>query len=114
MHAGEVTTLAEFLRARREQMQPADVGLPVTGRWRRTPGLRPEEVATLAGVSVEYIARLEQGRDARPSSAVVRALADALRLDEEERMQLWTSATVGSSADMCPSLERWCQRWRPP
>ena len=61
-HAGGVTTVAEFLRARREQLQPGDVGLPDSGR-RRTPGLRREEVATLAGVSIDYLVRLEQGRD---------------------------------------------------
>ena len=77
-----VTTVAEFLRARREQLQPADVGLPDSGR-RRTPGLRREEVATLAGVSIDYLVRLEQGRDTRPSPSVIAALADALRLDDE-------------------------------
>ena len=63
-HAGGVTTVAEFLRARREQLRPGDVGLPDSGR-RRTPGLRREEVATLAGVSIDYLVRLEQGRDTR-------------------------------------------------
>src|ERR1700736_4089564 len=92
-HAGGVTTVAEFLRARREQLQPADVGLPDNGR-RRTPGLRREEVATLAGVSIDYLIRLEQGRDTRPSASVIAALADALRLDNEQRRQLSMLAMV--------------------
>jgi transcriptional regulator with XRE-family HTH domain len=69
--------MAELLRAYRERLQPADVGLPDSGR-RRTPGLRREEVATLAGVSIDYLVRLEQGRDTRPSASVIAALADAL------------------------------------
>jgi transcriptional regulator with XRE-family HTH domain len=97
-----MTTVAEFLRARREQLQPGDVGLPNNGR-RRTPGLRREEVATLAGVSIDYLVRLEQGRDTRPSASVIAALADALRLDDDERRQLWTLAMIGQSAEMCPA-----------
>ena len=58
------TGLAEFLRRRRESLQPEDVGLP-RGDRRRTPGLRRSELATLAGISVEYLTRLEQGRDRR-------------------------------------------------
>lgn len=97
-----MTTIAEFLRARREQVQPADVGLPDHGR-RRTPGLRREEVAALAGVSVDYLARLEQGRDRRPSAGVVAALADALRLDDHQRRQLWRLALIEQSTELCPS-----------
>jgi transcriptional regulator with XRE-family HTH domain len=97
-----VTTVADFLRARREQLQPADVGLPDNGR-RRTPGLRREEVATLAGVSIDYLVRLEQGRDTRPSAGVIAALADALRLDDEHRRQLYTLAMVSQNAELCPS-----------
>jgi transcriptional regulator with XRE-family HTH domain len=97
-----VTTVADFLRARREQLQPADVGLPDNGR-RRTPGLRREEVATLAGVSIDYLVRLEQGRDTRPSASVIAALADALRLDDEHRRQLYTLAMVSQNAELCPS-----------
>lgn len=100
-HAGVVTTVAEFLRARREQLQPADVGLPDSGR-RRTPGLRREEVATLAGVSIDYLVRLEQGRDTKPSPSVIAALADALRLDDDERRQLYTLAMVSQSGELCP------------
>ncbi|MYU15328.1 helix-turn-helix domain-containing protein, partial [Streptomyces sp. SID8361] len=65
--------LGLFLRSRREAVAPADVGLP-TGPRRRTPGLRRAELATLAGVSVEYVTRLEQGRDRRPSAPVLSAL----------------------------------------
>ena len=101
-HAVEVTTVAEFLRARREQLQPGDVGLPDSGR-RRTPGLRREEVATLAGVSIDYLIRLEQGRDTRPSPSVIAALADALLLDEEQRRQLYTLAMVSQSQELCPA-----------
>ncbi|MGV9667759.1 MmyB family transcriptional regulator [Nocardia niigatensis] len=78
------TEFAEFLIARRAQLQPEDVGLPA-GRRRRTPGLRREEVAALAGVSADYLARLEQGRDTNPSTAVLAALAEALRLNEIEK-----------------------------
>ncbi|MDO9395079.1 MAG: helix-turn-helix transcriptional regulator [Herbiconiux sp.] len=74
--------LAEYLRARREQVQPEDVGLP-RDEGRRVPGLRREEVATLAGISPEYYLRLEQGRDHQPSDQVLRALARALDLDDD-------------------------------
>ena len=94
--------MAEFLRARREQLQPADVGLPDNGR-RRTPGLRREEVATLAGVSIDYLVRLEQGRDTRPSASVIAALADALRLDDDERRHFSTLAVISQNAQLCPS-----------
>ncbi|MEU0368740.1 helix-turn-helix transcriptional regulator [Streptomyces sp. NPDC006283] len=79
--------LGLFLRTRRESVTPADVGLPAGAR-RRTPGLRRSELATLAGVSVEYVTRLEQGRDRRPSPPVLSALADALRLAPGERIHL--------------------------
>jgi transcriptional regulator with XRE-family HTH domain len=60
--------LAAFLRTRRERLNPDELALPASGRSRRTPGLRREEVAELAGVSVDYVIRLEQGRGLRPSS----------------------------------------------
>src|SRR3954447_24410469 len=72
--------LGEYLRARRELVDPADVGLRVTG-VRRTPGLRREEVATLAGISADYYLRLEQGRDRNPSPQVLEALAGVFGLD---------------------------------
>ncbi|WP_040781299.1 helix-turn-helix transcriptional regulator [Nocardia pneumoniae] len=79
--------LGLFLRTRREAVTPAQVGLP-SGPRRRTPGLRRAELATLAGVSVEYVTRLEQGRDRHPSPPVLSALADALRLSPAERVHL--------------------------
>ncbi|NUS92630.1 MAG: helix-turn-helix transcriptional regulator [Nocardia sp.] len=85
-----------FLRSRRDTVTPAQVGLP-TGARRRTPGLRRSELATLAGVSVEYITRLEQGRDRNPSPQVLAALADALALTTAERVHLYrlTKADTG-------------------
>ena len=73
-------TLGEYLRARRELVDPKDVGLRVAG-VRRTPGLRREEVATLAGISADYYLRLEQGRDRHPSGPVLDALARVFGLD---------------------------------
>jgi transcriptional regulator with XRE-family HTH domain len=81
------TVIGEYLRARRELVQPEDVGLPNLGR-RRTPGLRREEVAMLAGVSADYYIRLEQGRDHHPSSQVLDALARVLQLDEDATAHL--------------------------
>ena len=80
--------LGEFLRARRARVRPADVGLPAGTGLRRTPGLRREELAALAGVSIDYYIRLEQGRETNPSPAVLDALAGALLLDDEERAHL--------------------------
>ncbi|TQM35990.1 helix-turn-helix domain-containing protein [Pseudonocardia cypriaca] len=86
------TALADFLRARRAQVRPGDVGLPVGVGPRRTPGLRREELAALAGVSVDYYIRLEQGKETNPSSAVLAALASALRLDDHARAHLFALA----------------------
>ena len=80
--------LAACLRSWRDRLQPADAGLPAGGT-RRAPGLRREEVAHLAGVSVDYLARLEQGRATKPSASVLAPLARALRLSEEERAHLF-------------------------
>jgi transcriptional regulator with XRE-family HTH domain len=79
--------LAGFLRARRERLTPDDVGLPA-GPRRRTPGLRRQEVAQLAAVSVEWYTRLEQGRVGVPGAEVLDALAGALRLTEAQRRHL--------------------------
>ena len=79
---------AAFLRSRRERLAPSDVGLP-EGLRRRTPGLRREEVALLAGVGATWYTWLEQGRDVRPSAEVLSALAKALRLDPAERQHLF-------------------------
>nr|WP_091611835.1 helix-turn-helix transcriptional regulator [Amycolatopsis saalfeldensis] len=84
--------LAVFLRTRRERLDPDDFGLPARRRSRRTPGLRREEVAELAGVSIDYIVRLEQARGLRPSANVVEALATALRLAPDERAYLFDLA----------------------
>lgn len=81
-----------FLRTRRERLSPGDLGLPEHRRARRTPGLRREEVAELAGVSVDYVVRLEQGRGLRPSPEVLDALAGALRLSDDERLYLFDLA----------------------
>lgn len=93
--------LAPFLRSRRERLTPGQVGLSSSGR-RRTPGLRREELATLADVSVEYLERLEQGRDTNPSVAVLAALAEALRLSDDEKRHLATLAMKRHNAALCP------------
>lgn len=84
---GVETALADFLRARRKRVLPQEIGLPIVGR-RRVEGLRREELATLAGISVDYYVRLEQGRDRHPSAQVVDALARALRLDPPSTLHL--------------------------
>ncbi|MEV5554908.1 helix-turn-helix transcriptional regulator [Nonomuraea wenchangensis] len=76
--------LAEVLRTARSRLRPQDIGLPA-GPRRQVRGLRREEVAMLAGLSVDYVVRLEQGRGPRPSSQVIAALAQALRLDDDDR-----------------------------
>ncbi|MGW4910069.1 helix-turn-helix domain-containing protein [Streptomyces sp. NPDC004270] len=81
------TPLGDFVRAKRDSIQPAALGLPERGR-RRSPGLRRLDLANRAGISVEYLTRIEQGRDRHPSVAVVNALADALSLDPAERTHL--------------------------
>ncbi|MEV4223097.1 helix-turn-helix domain-containing protein [Nonomuraea sp. NPDC049725] len=98
--------LGSCLRALREAVRPADVGLPA-GPRRRTPGLRRAELATLAGVSVEYLTRLEQGRDRKPSPQVLGALADALRLPPGERLHLHhlVKVNTGESA-LCPGMDQ--------
>ncbi|WP_199510742.1 helix-turn-helix transcriptional regulator [Nucisporomicrobium flavum] len=80
--------LADFLRRRREAIRPAEVGIP-DGPRRRTAGLRREEVARLAGMSVDYVVRLEQGRSSQPSTQLLGALARALRLSDDERAHLF-------------------------
>jgi transcriptional regulator with XRE-family HTH domain len=82
------TPLGDYLRARRELVRPADVGLP-EGGLRRVPGLRREEVALLAGISADYYLRLEQGRDRNPSPQVLEAIARVLLLDEEATRYLF-------------------------
>lgn len=79
--------LADFLRRSRERLQPEQVDLPA-GPRRRTPGLRREELSQLAGVSADYVMRLEQARSSQPSTQVLTALSRALRLTEDERDHL--------------------------
>ncbi|CAM5300053.1 helix-turn-helix transcriptional regulator [Streptomyces atroolivaceus] len=80
--------LSEFLRSRRARLKPEDVGLPDYGRHRRVPGLRREELAQLAGVSVAYYTRLEQGNGQNVSGEVLGAIASALRLTDAEQAHL--------------------------
>ncbi|KAF0846445.1 helix-turn-helix transcriptional regulator [Nocardia caishijiensis] len=95
--------LGLFLRTKRESVSPAEVGLPMGAR-RRTPGLRRAEVAMLSGVSVEYLIRLEQGRDRHPSPPVLSALAETLRLTPRERVHLH-QLTKGMSGFSCGAAE---------
>ncbi|MFB9849261.1 helix-turn-helix transcriptional regulator [Micromonospora andamanensis] len=92
--------LGAFLRSRREALRPEQVGLPTNGR-RRTPGLRRAELAILAQVSVEYLTRLEQGRDTHPSPGILAALAEALRLDDADRRHLQQLASVEHRRELC-------------
>jgi transcriptional regulator with XRE-family HTH domain len=85
--------LGDFLRSRRQKLNPAALGL--ARRRRRTPGLRREEVAELAGIGVDWYVRLEQGRAVRPSVTTIDALARALRLSKEERAHLRALAQKG-------------------
>lgn len=80
--------LSEFLRSRRARLKPADVGIPDYGRRRRVPGLRREELAQVAGVSVSYYTHLEQGNGANVSVEVLDAIARALQLTETEHAHL--------------------------
>src|SRR2546430_3679509 len=92
------TELGAFLRAHREAVRPTAVGLP-DGNRRRTPGLRRAELATLAGVSVDYLTRLEQGRDRSQSAQVPAALAEPLGWSRDERIHLYRLAkTAGGGA----------------
>ncbi|QHF25774.1 helix-turn-helix domain-containing protein [Rathayibacter sp. VKM Ac-2804] len=88
-----MSEFADVLRSWRERVTPAEVGLPA-GPSRRTAGLRREELAALAGVSVDYIVRLEQGRAVHPSAQLLGALACALRVTEAERDHLYRVAGV--------------------
>jgi transcriptional regulator with XRE-family HTH domain len=94
--------LGAFLRSRRERVRPEQVGLPPMRR-RRTPGLRREEVAQLAGVGVTWYTWLEQGRDINPSAQVLDAIARTLQFDAHEHSHLFTlaGATTTTIADQC-------------
>lgn len=103
--------LADFLRRRREELRPEDVGLPAGAR-RRTRGLRREEVAALAAMSADYYTRLEQQRGPQPSEQMLAALARALRLTGDERDYLFrvaghnAPAPVTAAAHVAPALLR--------
>jgi transcriptional regulator with XRE-family HTH domain len=105
------TALADFLRRRRAELQPADVGL-AEGARRRAPGLRREEVASLTGMSADYYTRLEQGRGPQPSEQMLAALARALRLTDDERDYLFRVAghaapdRAGGLPHVAPALLR--------
>jgi transcriptional regulator with XRE-family HTH domain len=96
--------LAAFLRARRARLSPRYAGLPEVGR-RRTPGLRRQEVAQLAGMSIDYYIRLEQGRGPQPSRQVLSALARALMLNGDERDYLFRIAGAAPPQPVRPSRE---------
>jgi transcriptional regulator with XRE-family HTH domain len=112
-HEERQAELVNFLRTRRARLSPEHVGLP-NGTRRRTPGLRREEVAQLANVSVEWYTRLEQGRDIHLSSKTLENIAHALLLDENERLHLFH--LVGqepppnphvAEEEVSPSLQRY-------
>lgn len=98
--------LGEFLRARRARVRPEDVGLPELPGKRRVAGLRREELSQLAGVSVSYYTRLEQGQSVNASDGVLDALATALRLDEHEHAHLRELATRRRPSRIRPPAER--------
>jgi transcriptional regulator with XRE-family HTH domain len=96
--------LGRFIREHREAVTPDSVGLPRGGR-RRTPGLRRAELATLAGISIDYLTRLEQGKDRHPSPQVLNAIAETLRLDADEQHLLQKIGAVTASSELCPGIE---------
>jgi transcription regulator MmyB-like protein/helix-turn-helix protein len=110
--------LRDFLRTRRARLSPADVGLPAGGP-RRTPGLRREEVAVLAGVGVSWYTWLEQGRDIKVSDSVLDAISRTLLLNEAEREYLYrlaglnppAPAMAGCVAPVSPELRRLLDGW---
>src|ERR1700749_497306 len=101
-HVARDILIGEYLRARRELIQPADVGLPQLAGRRRVPGLRREEVAMLAGVSADYYVGLEQGRDQHPSEQVIEALGRALQLDDDGGAHLRTLAAPATRRRRAP------------
>ncbi|GAA2987029.1 helix-turn-helix transcriptional regulator [Actinokineospora diospyrosa] len=111
--------LRDFLRSRRARLSPEDVGLPGGGR-RRTPGLRREEVAVLAGVGASWYMWLEQGRDIRVSESVMDAIAVALRMSELERVHFYRLAgmnppqpVTSDEAEVSAELRRVLDTWLP-
>jgi transcriptional regulator with XRE-family HTH domain len=98
--------LRDFLRSRRARLTPEAAGLAAHRGRRRVPGLRREEVAQLAGVSVDYYVRLERGRNPHASDAVLDAVARALRLDDAERGHLFALARPGRAQRLAPPPQR--------
>ncbi|WP_189174249.1 helix-turn-helix transcriptional regulator [Streptomyces lasiicapitis] len=113
--------LRDFLMSRRARVTPADAGLPEGGGRRRTPGLRREEVAVLAGVGASWYQWLEQGRDISVSPQVLDAVARVLKLSGTERRHLYVLAGLNppvpqaeeGAADMCDGLRRLIDTWMP-
>jgi transcriptional regulator with XRE-family HTH domain len=97
------TEFGEFLKAHRARIEPGEVGFP-SGAKRRVAGLRREEVAVLAGVSSDYYARLEQGRERNPSAPVLKAISRAMRLDHDSREHLYRLA--GLNPGLAPDANR--------
>lgn len=91
------TPLGDFIRAKRDDTQPADLGIVEYGR-RRAPGLRRSDLAARSRISVEYLTRIEQGRDRNPTGPVINAIADALRLDARERRHMAYLAKITGGA----------------
>ena len=102
----ERTEMAAFLQTRRARVKPEDVGIQPHPGPRRVPGLRREELAQLAGVSVDYYVRLEQGRSGNVSASVLDAVARALLLDEIERAHLFDLAKPKPAARRSPRPQR--------
>jgi len=100
--------LGDFLRARRARLRPGDAGLPPGPGTRRTPGLRREETAALAGLSIDYYIRLEQGKETNPSGPILDGLARALQLNDEEHAHLHALANhaAGRTAQGPPRASR--------
>lgn len=119
--AHRLSELREFLMSRRARITPADAGLPDGGARRRTPGLRREEVAVLAGVGVSWYQWLEQGRDITVSPQVLDSVGRVLKLSSTERRHLYVLAGLNPPApevdpahvDMCEGLERLINAWMP-
>ncbi len=113
--------LREFLMSRRARVTPADAGLPDGGARRRTPGLRREEVAVLAGVGASWYQWLEQGRDISVSPQVLDSVGRVLRLSNAERRHLYLLAGLNpperevepEKRDMCDGLQRLIDTWMP-
>ncbi|GAA1354127.1 helix-turn-helix transcriptional regulator [Streptomyces beijiangensis] len=119
--AHRLSELREFLMSRRARVTPVEAGLPDGGARRRTPGLRREEVAVLAGVGVSWYQWLEQGRDITVSPQVLDSVGRVLKLSSAERRHLYVLAGLNpppaevdpASQDMCEGLQRLINAWMP-